>query len=224
MQRVCEPELMNAADQARAYAEADFSASDQALVERIEALFGADLGPLVVDLGCGPGTISFRLADRFPASVVLGIDGAPAMLAIAQQQLQQQRLPPGRVQFRAAVLPCPALEAELQGRCTAVVSNSLLHHLHDPQVLWRTVLRLATSGAALYVQDLRRPADEASVAALVAEQMAGAPAVLRHDFAASLRAAFTPAEVEEQLRCAGLAALQVQPVGGRHLEIQGRLP
>ena len=44
MQRTPEPELMDAPEQASAYAAADFSAGDQALIERIQALFPSGLG------------------------------------------------------------------------------------------------------------------------------------------------------------------------------------
>jgi trans-aconitate 2-methyltransferase len=232
MERVCEPELMDGERQARAYAEADFSASDQALVARIEALFGAALGPRIVDLGCGPGNITFPLAARHPQAAVLGIDGAAAMLAIAEERRfalasgldGEPPGAPGLPSFRCVVLPDAAFEAGLAGRCSTVVSNSLLHHLHQPQVLWRTLRRLAAPGAAVLIKDLRRPADEGALQALVQRHMVGAPAVLRHDFTASLRAAFTPAEVEDQLCKAGLNALQVHPRDDRYLEIQGRLP
>ena len=80
MQRTPEPELMEGQEQAFAYAAADFSVGDQALVDRLVQLFPAGLGTSVVDLGCGPGNISFRLARRWPQANVLGIDGAAAML------------------------------------------------------------------------------------------------------------------------------------------------
>jgi 2-polyprenyl-3-methyl-5-hydroxy-6-metoxy-1,4-benzoquinol methylase len=105
-----------------------------------------------------------------------------------------------------------------------VVSNSLLHHLHHPDVLWQAVAQLAAPGAFVYVQDLRRPASPAAVDALVAEQMECAPEVLRHDYRASLHAAFTPEEVLEQLQQAGLAAqLRVAPRQERYLEVWGRI-
>jgi trans-aconitate 2-methyltransferase len=37
----------------------------------------------VVDLGCGPGTLTATLATRYPDAAVLGIDSSPAMLATA---------------------------------------------------------------------------------------------------------------------------------------------
>ncbi|MFN5160642.1 MAG: PIG-L family deacetylase, partial [Cyanobacteriota bacterium] len=73
MQRTPEPELMEQADQVAAYAAADFAASDRALLERLIERFGPDLGARLVDLGCGPGNISFLLAERFPAAEVLGL-------------------------------------------------------------------------------------------------------------------------------------------------------
>ena len=219
MQRICEPELMEEPLQAQAYAEADFNATDQAVITRLEEHFPAGLGERIIDLGCGPGNISFRLAARYPASAVLGLDGSEAMLAIAAARLADLPHPTG-LSFRRAVLPC----TELPSRgFSALVSNSLLHHLHDPGVLWRTVRQLGAAGAAVYVKDLRRPATEAAAQALLATHLAGAPAVLQRDYLHSLRAAFTPEEVGEQLLAAGLIGLRVSAVADRHLEVAGRL-
>lgn len=229
MERRCEPELMDDALQVQAYAEADFSAGDQAVVERIAALFPAGLGPRVADLGCGPGNISFRLADRFAQSAVLGLDGAAAMLAVAGARLGPWRQGPGaahpeRLAFRQALLPLtPGDARELAGGFTALVSNSLLHHLHDPLVLWRTVADLAAPGAAVYIKDLRRPASPEEAQALLARHLGDAPAVLQRDYLASLQAAFEPEEVAEQLQTAGLGPLQVRPLEDRYLEVWGRL-
>jgi hypothetical protein len=59
--------------------------------------------------------------------------------------------------------------------------------------------------------------------ALVALHAATAPAVLRRDFALSLRAAFRREEVSEQLRAAGLDGLTVREQNDRYLEVIGRL-
>ena len=225
MERVPEPELMDGAEQAAAYAAADFSASDGAVITRLGELFPGGLGSQLVDLGCGPGNISFRLAELRPAPAqVLAIDGAPAMLALAARELERRRLAqpelPRRLLFRLSCLPDPALP----GGFSAVVSNSLLHHLYDPAVLWGAVRQLAAPDACIYVKDLRRPADAAAVEALVQRHAADAPPVLQRDYRASLHAAFTPEEVRGQLRAAGLAgSLQVAPTDDRYLEVWGRL-
>ena len=225
MERIPEPELMLGSAQAAAYAAADFSASDGAVVARLLELFPEGLGPRLIDLGCGPGNISFLLADLQPAPpLVLGIDGSAPMLALAEEELRHRssREPAlaERLQFRLSCLPDPALP----GGFSAVVCNSLLHHLHEPAVLWRALGQLAAPGARIYVKDLRRPADAEAAQALLRRHAAQAPPVLQRDYLASLHAAFTPEEVEQQLQAAGLAPLlQVAPVDDRYLEVWGRL-
>jgi SAM-dependent methyltransferase len=228
MQRTVEPELMDDPLQVSAYAGADFSATDQALVDRLGEVFGGAVGTRLVDLGCGPGNISFRLADRFPQAAVVGLDGAPAMVEVAQRGLAQRALAcPGladRVSFRLVHLGSKPLA---YGGFSAVVSNSLLHHLHNPQALWSHLRQLAAPGAAVYIKDLRRPATPEAARALLQKHVVAAPAVLQRDYLASLHAAFEPAEVEAQLRLAGLPVgeqgLRVAALEDRYLEVWGRL-
>ncbi|GAA0278122.1 methyltransferase domain-containing protein [Cryptosporangium japonicum] len=49
------------------------------------ARIGADPGEVraVVDLGCGPGTLTATLADRYPAATITGLDSSAAMIADA---------------------------------------------------------------------------------------------------------------------------------------------
>jgi SAM-dependent methyltransferase len=85
---------------------------------------------------------------------VHGVDGAPAMLAAAALC---HRHHPGlrhRVRLIQGLLPEAALPRH---RYDVVFSNSLLHHLDDPQVLWRSVRRWAAPGAPVFIVDLRRP-------------------------------------------------------------------
>jgi 2-polyprenyl-3-methyl-5-hydroxy-6-metoxy-1,4-benzoquinol methylase len=231
MDRICEPELMDGLPQARAYAEADFASSDQALVEGIVALLGQRSGRggsagrlRLVDLGCGPGNISLRLAEALPSARVLGIDGARPMLELAEQRrLAQADRWPG-LEFRLLRLPSVACaEPPLAASFDGLVSNSLLHHLHDPAVLWSSVRQLAAPGALVVVRDLRRPASQEALDGLVERYAAGAPALLRRDYALSLRAAFRREEVSEQLRAAGLDGLTVREQNDRYLEVIGRL-
>jgi trans-aconitate 2-methyltransferase len=224
MERIPEPELMDDPAQAQAYADTDFSGSDRAMVADLLDRTGGELGSAVLDLGCGPGNITFLLAEalaaRDPAATVLGVDGAPRMLAIAEER--RRRHPrAAAIAFHSELLPCPSLAGR---RFSALVSNSLLHHLHQPQQLWQTLSQLGAPGAVVVVRDLRRPSDAAGLEALLERHGSGLDPLVHRDYAHSLRAAFRVDEVREQLRQAGLAGLTVREIDDQYLEVSGRLP
>lgn len=212
---------MDDAAQARAYAEADFDEPNN----RFVAMYAEFIGPLppgaaMLDLGCGPGDISLKIAAAWPEIEVHALDGSDAMLAFGRAALASQpRLQP-RLSFIRGLVPGAALP---RARYEAVISNSLLHHLHDPDGLWQMIRERGAGGAPVLVMDLMRPADEAAARALVHEHAAGEPEVLRRDFYNSLLAAFEPAEVSAQLARAGLRQFQVEAVSDRHMVIRGRI-
>lgn len=216
LERTPEPELMDGAEQAAAYAGADFEDSHGAIVDALVGrLPDFPVAGHVLDIGCGPADISIRVARCFPGVRVDGIDGAEAMLAPGRERIDREGLV-DRIGLYRVMLPD---EAPPRGEYDAVVSNSLLHHLHDPMVLWRVVAATARAGAPVFIADLARPEDEAAVDALVAG-MADEPAVLQRDFRASLHAAFTVEEVRGQLRAAGLD-LAVALMDDHHLVVWG---
>lgn len=219
MERIPEPELMDGADQAAAYAGADFEEPNSHFVRLFSEHVGKPAGP-VLDIGCGPGDIVLRLARRYPEVAVHGLDGADAMLAFAREALAAEPELAPRVEFVLGTVPGAVLPADAYA---AVTSNSLLHHLHDPMVVWNMIRAVTQPGAAVLVMDLFRPADRAAAARIVDTYGAGEPEVLRTDFFNSLVAAFTPDEVREQLRRAGLAGLVVDTVSDRHLLVHGRV-
>ncbi len=216
LERRPEPELMDEAEQAAAYAGADFEASHGAIVHALVGrLPDFPTAGHVLDIGCGPGDISIRVARYFPGVQVDGIDGAQEMLAPGRERIEREGLGE-RIGLYRVTLPGEAPPREAYD---AVVSNSLLHHLHDPMVLWRVIAATARVGAPVFIADLARPEDEAAVDALVAG-MADEPAVLQRDFRASLHAAFTVEEVRGQLRAAGLD-LAVELMDDHHLVVWG---
>jgi SAM-dependent methyltransferase len=143
------------------------------------------------------------------------------MLAHAQAALDSLPGLAHRAHLICESLPTDRLEA---GVYDVVLSNSLLHHLHEPQVLWQTIRRVGRPGALVQVVDLMRPASAGWAEALVATYADGAPEVLRNDFRNSLFAAFEPQEVVTQLHEAGLDGLAVAVISDRHLAVLGRLP
>lgn len=221
MQRQPEPELMDAAEQAAAYAQADFSEPHQFVVDQLRVLLpNLPRTARVLDLGCGPADVTVRFARAFPDWEIDGVDGAPAMLALGRAHVAAAGLA-ARVCLHQVVLPGDPLPG---AGYQVILSNSLLHHLHEPQVLWQAVRAAAAPGAAVYVTDLRRPIDEGCVRRLADAYSAPEPAVLRRDFEASLRAAFTVREVRAQLALAGLTNLVVIELTDRHLAVSGYAP
>ncbi len=219
MDRICEPELMNDPEQARAYAQADFNEANSLFLDLFDRYFPESKPEQVLDLGCGPGEITLRFAERHPSCHITGIDGAEAMLAFAHRHLERRLDLKGRVNFRKVRLPADCLR---QGYDT-LLSNSLLHHLQDPLLLWREIQRFGLPGAAVLVMDLERPASLLQAKTLVERYAAQEPEILRRDFFNSLCAAFNQTEVRMQLFEAGLADFQVEKVSDRHLAIHGRL-
>ncbi|BBL70643.1 class I SAM-dependent methyltransferase [Methylogaea oryzae] len=219
MQRQLEPELMDDAEQAAAYAAADFAEANGRFVRLFGELCGGFAGT-ALDLGCGPGDICLRLARAYPACTVHGLDGAAAMLDYAEAGLARQPELAGRVRFLQGRLP---LAHGLADGYDALLSNSLLHHLPDPAVLWQAVRRYGRPGSLVLVMDLFRPPDDAAAQALVRRYAADAPPVLQRDFHNSLCAAFTPDEIAGQLAATGLDHLRVWVVSDRHVAVDGVL-
>lgn len=219
MERLPEPELMNGEAQAQAYAEADFEEPNGNFLALFKQHF-PDFSPggYGLDLGCGPGDITLRFAEAYPGLQMHGVDGAEAMLERAGMALQRRPELMGQVELIHAVLPDLA---PLQGNYRMVVSNSLLHHLHRPETLWRTIADVAAPGAPVLVMDLFRPANQAQARDIVNTYAAGEPEVLRQDFFNSLLAAFTLEEIQAQLDDAGLEHLQVAKVSDRHVAVWG---
>lgn len=222
MERVPEPELMLDPAQALAYARADFEEAHGRIVDAFFERFPQlPAEGRLIDLGCGPGDITLRLARRLPGWQVTGIDGSPAMLALAREASAADAAVAGRVCFLERHIP-ESIAA--LGPGDAVFSNSLLHHLPDPMALWKGLRHWVRPGAAVFVADLFRPRSPQEVASLVHRYAAHEPEVLRRDFAHSLRAAFTPTEVRRQLEQVALAELlQVETISDRHLVVWGRM-
>ena len=220
MKRVTEPVLMNDSVQVSAYAQADFEEAHSAIVNHF-SLYFPHLTQVhnVLDLGCGPADIAVRFAHKFPSCKVDAVDGAKNMLIAAQQRIESESLHHRIVlhQYRLPNCELPAHHYDV------IVSNSLLHHLHEPQDLWSCVRQYAASNTAIFICDLMRPKSQDEAKLLVEEYARQEPEILRKDFFDSLLAAFTVDEVVAQLKTANLTGLEVEKISDRHMTIHGFL-
>ena len=218
MQRIPEPELMDEPEQAEAYANADFEAAHNAIVQTFSVVFPQlkELSNLL-DLGCGAADISIRFARLFPQCKIDAVDGAKAMLEQAEYFIKQSALE-HQITLHHQILPNCRLPNE---KYAAIVSNSLLHHLHEPQHLWATVRQYSDANTAIFICDLLRPESKQLAQSMLEQYAKHEPEVLRHDFYHSLLAAFTLEEVEQQLQEAGIHGLQLDQISDRHMLIYG---
>lgn len=123
--------------------------------ERFQLMFEvvalvAGEGPMtVLDLGCGPGSLSIRLLRRFPSARVVGVDLDPVLLKIARETYADQP----RLRFVSADLSSPgwAEKLGLDEAPAAALSTTALHWLDvgDLTRLYADLARLLRSGGVL---------------------------------------------------------------------------
>jgi ubiquinone/menaquinone biosynthesis C-methylase UbiE len=203
MKRIPEPELMNDPQQVAAYTGPALDNAYWIFIQRFRKLFPKPAAKdAILDLGCGPAVIPLRLAGLFPRCEIHGVDGSSRMLEYGREAVQGAGLE-DRVRLFHGILPDNfGLPRE---RYEFVISNSFLHHLADPMVLWNAVQRYGLPHAGVLVVDLLRPADQEAAEFMVDTYVPDAPPLLRHDMLLSLRAAYTLEEISAQLRQADLA-------------------
>ena len=219
MDRIVETELMVERAQAEAYANADFEEPHARVIELFDSVFpGAAIKGNILDLGCGPGDVTFRFAKRFPGISIIGIDGSAAMIDLANKRRDYEGDAGKAVEFLRGFIPGVNIPQET---FDVIISTSFLHHLHDPSVLWETVGSYATPGTRVFVYDLVRPPDRKTARHLVEYYSGSEPEILKKDFYNSLLAAFEPKEINQQLVCSGLNELSVEVVSDRHLMVYG---
>ena len=219
MKRVPEPELMEDEEQAIAYAQGNFAEAHQRLVDLIgELLPNRPRQGRAVDLGCGPGDMLCRFARAHPGYQIDAVDGSAAMVRLAREAVAADPQLAGRVHVQVGRIPDVSLPHPTYD---LIFSNSLLHHLPDPGVLWKVIQQYCGRQTWIFVSDLRRPASWEAIDRIVQKYAATDPPILQRDFRNSLAAAFTVPEVQAQLEENGLTELTVRPIGDRHLVVYG---
>jgi ubiquinone/menaquinone biosynthesis C-methylase UbiE len=95
-------------------------------------LAGLRPGMRVLDIGSGPGDVSFIAARLVgPTGTVLGVDAAPAMIELARARAAEQDL--SAVHFTQAAIDAITLDEPVD----AVIGRLILMHLPDPAATLR---------------------------------------------------------------------------------------
>lgn len=216
--RVLETEVMDSEADA-----ADYDSMDHGEVNRkfvAEFLAASPNLREVLDLGTGTAQIPIELCQQNARARVVAIDAATHMLRLAEANLVRAGLA-DRVQLvwcDAKTLPWP------QGRFSAVMSNSIVHHIPEPRTVLAETVRTAEPGALIFVRDLMRPRDDATVRHFVDTYAASGNEHQRQLFGDSLRAALSLAEIRALVGELGFDPADVQATSDRHWTWSSRRP
>ena len=227
--RILEPEVMEAAEEAREYDAMDHGAVNEAFVDGfLRALQEGGLESQAADwtrplevLDCGTGTalIPIALLRRGVAVQVKAVDLSAEMLKIAADNVRRERFERWIVLERA---DCKRLPYGA-GAFDAVMSNSIVHHLAEPRDALAEMVRVLKPGGVLFVRDVLRPDTAEKIGDLVNAYAADANERQRALFRNSLHAALTLEEVRALLTAVGLPATMVEQTSDRHWTISGAI-
>ena len=209
--RTLEPELMDTPAEAADYDRMDHAAVNRAFAADFLTVWPQRAGE-VLDVGTGTAQIPIELCRQSAGFTVRAVDAAAEMLKLADANIRAAGLGTriGTELVDAKGLPHPA------GRFTAVVSNSIVHHIPEPALAFAEMVRVCQPGGALFVRDLLRPESAAEVERLVELHAAGANAEQKQLFRQSLHAALTVAEVRALVGPLGFATDTVTQTSDRH--------
>lgn len=234
--RTLEPEVMDTAEEAADYNAMDHSTVNRSFVDEFllewnnqpDAHPGGDAAKRganergrtfeVLDVGTGTALIPIELAQRDFVCHITAIDLAGEMLKLARRNVAvaglEQVITPELVDAKG--LPYP------EGAFDAVISNSIVHHIPEPQTTLTEMLRVLRPGGLLFVRDLLRPATDSEVEHLVTAYAGNESPRQQQLFRQSLHAALTVAEMGALLGRLGLPAAWVRQSSDRHWTIVGR--
>jgi ubiquinone/menaquinone biosynthesis C-methylase UbiE len=208
--RTLEPEVMDSPAEAHDYDSMDHAA--------VNALFVADFRAVwngaspVLDVGTGTAQIPIAFCRLVPTACVVAVDAAESMLAVGRDNVARAGLS-DRLELKLAdAKKLPFADASF----AAIMSNSIVHHIPEPAAVLAEMVRVLKPGGRIFVRDLLRPSDAATLDRLVNQYAGGANDHQRTMFADSLRAALTLAEIRALVAGLGMTSDSVQATSDRH--------
>ena len=231
MERIPEPELMNKKEQVISYDEADFSEGEVNLINQINHYLlrnniSLNEEDLIVDLGCGPGNISEKLALKWPNTQVVGIDGSKEMILRAEYnrniKINQKKLN----NLRYICWDIKDIKSNnflFKKEISLLVSNSLIHHITYLEDFFNTIKSLSSNITVNFHKDLKRPLDEKSALELKLQCSKKYNEILTNDYYASLRASYTLKELKNFTLENNLSSLEVFEDGDKYLIVYGNV-
>lgn len=221
LERILEAEVMDSVQEAAEYQTMDHSEVNRRFAEDLRTFLGARSpeGDFL-DVGTGTALIPIACCRSLPEVRFVAADLSQPMLDLAFKNIAEAGLA-DRIQLKrldGKSLPFRA------GEFYGVTSNSLIHHIPDPEDALREQWRVLQSGGVWFHRDLLRPADDAALRSLVELHAEGATEHQRKLFADSLHAALTLEELQAIHSRLGIPVGWIRQTSDRHWTIAGRKP
>lgn len=218
--RTLEPEVMDTREEA-----VDYDSMDHSDVNRlfVDDLLAAARTPepkqtlRILDIGTGTALIPIELCRRPINCDVWAIDLAVEMLLLAEQNVREAAMD-GQIlleQEDAKAMEYPDADFDW------VISNSIVHHIPEPDSTLKEMLRVLRPGGVLFVRDLLRPESNEEVETIVETYASDENAHQQQLFRQSLHAALTVSEVQGLMTAFGWPPDSVTQTSDRHWTISG---
>lgn len=210
IRRVLEPEVMDTQEEAAEYDAMDHSEVNRKFV--YDFLATQPVGTDILDLGTGTALIPVELCLQSRTVRVMASDAAVSMLELARYHIEAEGLR-NRIQLHHGDSKKLGFEDNM---FDAVISNSLLHHIPEPQTVAFQMQRVLKPGGRLFVRDLARPETAEQVEHFVTTYAGTATPAAQQLFRQSLHAALSLDEIRQIIVELGFSPEDVSMTSDRH--------
>ena len=175
-----------------------FLGGDQATLWALQQL--SAIPTSILDIGCGGGLFTLRLAKQYPQAQVVGIDIDPHAIAFARQRLEEEQSKP---QAQFFVSDSPHLDTRLS--FDVVMATLVCHHLSDQELISFLQQACQVAKQTIILNDLHRHClatmGFAAIAPLFFRNR-----MIWHDGLLSIRRSFTRQDWKNILKAAAIDA------------------
>lgn len=129
---------------------------EEELRRRLAEQAAVEPGHAILDLGCGTGSLTLRIRQAYPSAAVAGLDGDPAVLALARKKAAAAG---ASIDYHLGLASDPPFDDGIFDR---IVSCLMFHHLAtvDKERALARCRRLLRRGGQIHIADWGHPANQ----------------------------------------------------------------